>query len=90
MVLTRAAAKSGKTEDTAVVPSPVKKRRVEPSRKRRRGKQVELCQLNLDVLFLVRTFPCMRVFIDRFLMDAMFIARRIRSPLGPLESCAHV
>ena len=53
MVLTRASVKSGKVE-VDVVASPAKKRRVESFQKRRRGKGVELCQLNLDVLFLVR------------------------------------
>jgi len=49
-------------QDTTVAPSRTKKRRVdgtESSKKQRRGKPGELCQLNLDsdVLFLVRTFP---------------------------------
>jgi hypothetical protein len=58
MVLTRAAAKSGQVdvEDTVVVASPAKKRRVESLQKRRRGKRVELCQLNLDVLFLLAAY----------------------------------
>ncbi|KAF8549177.1 hypothetical protein OG21DRAFT_1470336 [Imleria badia] len=41
------------------VPSPAKKRRREeaaPSKKRRRGKPSELCQLNLDVLFLIAAY----------------------------------
>lgn len=62
------------TKDTTVklasgdgVPSPAKKPRREDAaapKKRRRGKPGELCQLNLDVLFLVRAFSSFRPFAD--------------------------
>ena len=70
MVQTRSAAKrveSGKVRTTTVkhsleidVPTPAKKPRREDTaapKKRRREKPGELCQLNLDVLFLVRGCP---------------------------------
>lgn len=67
MVQTRAAAKSEVPLPQAILvdypsgyvaPSPPKNRRgnVKPPKKHRRGKRGELCQLNLDVLFLVRRF----------------------------------
>jgi len=76
MVQTRATTKridSGQEplQYTAVTASRTKKRRVDgtesPPKKQRRGKPGELCQLNLDVLFLVRTFPWLsfRPFADR-------------------------
>ncbi|KAF8141420.1 hypothetical protein EV363DRAFT_1204107 [Boletus edulis] len=65
MVQTRAATRrieSGQElpQDTAVTQLPTKKRRTEdgtsPPKKRRRGKPSELCQLNLDVLFLLAAY----------------------------------
>ena len=64
MVQTRATTKridSGQElpQDIAIVAPRTKKPRAdhgaESSRKKRRGKPGQLCQLNLDVLFLVRT-----------------------------------
>ncbi|KAI9454591.1 hypothetical protein HD554DRAFT_2031241 [Boletus coccyginus] len=49
----------GPPHATAVTPSRTKKRRVdgtESSKKQRRGKPGELCQLNLDVLFLLAAY----------------------------------
>ena len=56
-------------------------------KKRRRGKPGEICQLNLDVLFLVRELMWC---FDRLLTDAMAIARRIRPPHRPPQSCTHM
>ena len=65
-----------KQEATTVDPTPgngappiVKKRRredVAPPKKRRRGKPSELCQLNLDVLFLVRGCSFIYTFVRLF------------------------
>ena len=70
MVQTRAATKrieSGQALETVVVPPPVKKRRVDDAgstKNHHRGEPGELCQLNLDVLFLVRNFFICEAFVD--------------------------
>jgi hypothetical protein len=80
------------TKDSAVdTPSPRKKRRREGStatpKKRRRGKPGEICQLNLDVLFLVRDFFWC---FNRLLTDVMVIDRCIRPPHRPPQPCTHM
>lgn len=86
-------------QDSAIEPSPggdpsspTKKRRrldaTESPKKRRRRKREELCQLNLDVLFLVNRL--LSLFVDRLLMDTALIDREICSSYGPPESCPHV
>ncbi|KAF8547193.1 hypothetical protein OG21DRAFT_951851 [Imleria badia] len=78
MVRTRARKRTesgqGQPQGTAVVPSPAKKRRqdgAESSKKRRRGKPGELCQLNLDVLFLIAA--------DIHPLDLLSLARTCKS-----------
>ena len=73
-------------------PSPAKKRRREGTstatpKKRRKGKLREICQLNLDVLFLVRDFFWCS---DRLLTDAMVIDCCIRPPQRPPQPCTHM
>ena len=74
------------------VPSMAKKRRRESTtaapKKRRSGKPGEICQLNLDVLFLVRDnfFCLLRPFVDgRDVID-----RCIRPPYRPPQPCTHM
>ena len=69
--------------------TPAKKPRREDTaapKKRCRGKPSELCQLNLDVLFLVRG----RSSPDRSLTGVMVLDCRIHPPYRPPESCTHV
>ena len=72
-------------------PLPAKKRRREGStaapKKRRRGKPGEICQLNLDVLFLVREYSWC---FDRLLTDATVIDCCIHPPHRPPQPCTHM
>jgi hypothetical protein len=73
-------------------PSAAKKRqregRTAAPKKRQRGKPGEICQLNLDVLFLVRVFLCFDWFADR--RDATVIDCRVHPPYRPPQPCAHM
>ena len=69
---------AGRRRDTTVAP-----------KKRGRGKQPgEICQLNLDVLFLVRDnfFVC----FDYLLTGMMVIDCCIRPPYRPPQPCTHM
>lgn len=71
--------------------SATKRRRqdVAPPKKRRRGKPGELCQLNLDVLFLVREISSLFC-SDYLLTSGMFLDCCIHSSSRPPQPCTHV
>ena len=56
-------------------------------KKRRRGKPGEICQLNLDVLFLVCHFLWC---FDRLLTDAMVIDCCVHTSYRPPQPCTHM